>query len=56
VVAADARIAVDVPIAVAVALIVADAPADLDSNAVPAAQGMTAATRADIPARRAVRN
>jgi hypothetical protein len=53
---ADARIAVDVPTAVAAVPIAADVPAGLDSNAVPAAQGMTAATRAVIPAHRAVRN
>jgi hypothetical protein len=52
----DARIAVGVPTAVAVVPIAAGAPAGLDSNAVPAAQGMTAVTRVDIPARRAAPN
>jgi hypothetical protein len=45
---------VDAPTVVEAAPIVADAPADLDSNAVPAARVMTAAIKADIPARRVV--
>jgi len=50
----DARIAVDAPTAVEDVPIAVVAPVGLDSNAVPAARVMTAAIKADIPARRAV--